>query len=144
MEYSNVHLLELPNELLFMILKHLNNTEMLHSLMGVNVRLDEIISDRIFTNSLTLMRLSMDNLFGPLAPRKLDRFCSEILSRIDEQVKWINVDGFSMERVLLAEKYSNLFGLGTYNITEKKFQRVLLGKKFQFRFFQSFLDQVSS
>lgn len=144
MKNSNVHLLELPNELLFIIFRHLNNTELLHSLMGVNVRLDEIISDRIFTNRLTLMRLSMDNLFGPLAPRKLDRFCSEILPQIGEQVISINVDAFSMERVLLAGKYSNLFGLGIYNITEKKFQQVLLGKTFWFRFFQSFPDQFSS
>ena len=126
MKNSNVHLLELPNELFVMILKHLNNTEMLHSLMGVNVRLDEIISDRIFTNSLTLMRLSMDNLFGPLAPRKLDRFCSEILPRIAEQVKWIHVDAFSMKRVLLAGKYSNLLVLAFTILRKRNFSESFL------------------
>ena len=122
MENSNVQLMELPDELLLMIFKYLENTEMLYSLMGVNVRLNEMISDPIFTKCLTLMRLSMDTMICSLVPRKLDRFCSEILPRVDKQVKWINVDAFSMERVLLAGKYSNLFGLGIYNIMEEVFQ----------------------
>lgn len=144
MENSSVQLMNLPNELLLMILKHLNSTEVRHSLMGVHVRFDEIISDPIFTHCLTLMRLSLDNVIYPLARRKLDRFCSQILPRIGEQVRWINVDAFSMERVLLAGKYSNLFGLGIYNVTQEAFQHVLLGEEFYFRFFQSFPDQFSS
>ena len=137
MENSTVQLMDLPDELLLMIFKHLDNREMLLSLMGVHVRLDEIISDPIFTKCLTLMRLSMDNVIYPLARRKLDRFCSEILPRIGEQVKGINADGFSMERILLAGQYPNLSGLGIYNITEEAFHRVL-GKKSHLILFQSF------
>ena len=122
-----MQLMDLPDELLLMILKHLDNMEMLHSLMGVHVRLDEIISDPIFTKYLALMRFSMDRVIRPLAPRKLDRFCSEILPRIAEQVKGINIDASSMESVLLAGKYPKLSDIGIYNITEEKFQRVLLG-----------------
>ena len=129
MDNSNVQLMNLPNELLMIILNYLDNTEMLLSLMGVNMRLDEIISHPIFTNCLTLMRLSIDKMPCPLAPRKLDRFCSQILPQIGEQVIWINVDAPSMERVLLAGKYSSLSGLGIYNITEEAFQHILLGKK---------------
>ena len=54
--------MDLPDELLLMILKHLDNTEMLHSLMCVHMRLDQIISDPIFTTCLTLMRFSIDNV----------------------------------------------------------------------------------
>ena len=129
MANSTVQLMDLPDELLLMIFKHLDNREMFLSLMGVHVRLDEIISDPIFTKCLTLTRLSEANLICPMVPRKLDRFCTEILPRIGEQVKWINIDSSSMESVLLAGKYPNLFGIGIYNITEEKFQHVLLGKK---------------
>ena len=142
MENSTVQLMDLPDELLLMIFKHLNNREMLLSLMGVHVRLDEIISDPIFTKCLTLTRLSKANLICPMDPLKLDRFCTEILPRIAEQVKWINIDASSMESVLLAEKYPNLFGIGIYNITEEKFQRVLLGKKFLVRILSIILTSI--
>ena len=75
------------------------------------------------------MRFSIDNVIYPMAPRKLDRFCKEILPRIDEQVKGISIDASSMEGVLLAGKYPNLYDIAIYNITEEKFQRVLLGKQ---------------
>ena len=43
------------------IFKKLNNVTVLYSLMGVNKRLDKIVHDYIFTNSLTLYKIVREN-----------------------------------------------------------------------------------
>ena len=46
--------------------------------MGVNMRLNQIISDLKFTNCLTLLRLLLNNIIYALDATKLDGFCLEI------------------------------------------------------------------
>jgi hypothetical protein len=100
--------------------------------MDVNMRLNQIICDPFFTNCLTLLKVSFNNVIYPLADAILDRFCLQILPEIHDNVKWLNVESLSMERVFLAAEYSNLYGLGIYNIEEETTQRFFAGKKFNF------------
>jgi hypothetical protein len=101
-------------------------------LMDVDMQLNQIICDPFFTNCLTLLRVSFKNVIYPLADAILDRFCLQILPEIHDNVKWLNVESLSMKRVFLAAKYSNLYGLGIYNIEEETAQRFFAGKKFNF------------
>jgi len=135
MNHSCVQLTDLPDELLMMIFKKLNNLQLLHSLMGVNMRLNQIICDPFFTNYLTLLRVSFNNVTHPVADAILQRFCLQILPEIHDNVKWLNVESLSMERVFVAAKYSNLYGLGIYNIDEGTAQRLFAGKKFNLSHF---------
>ncbi len=132
MDHSCVQLTDLPDELLMMVFKKLNNMQVLHSLMGINMRLNKIIFDPIFTSRLTLLRVSCNSAICPLTTTTLDRFCFQILPKIHHNVKWINVEPLSMERVLLAANYSNLYGLGIHNIGKEAAQRLFVGKKFNF------------
>ena len=123
----SIQLLDLPDELIVMILKKLNNIEVLHSLMGINRRLDGILFDSIFTRNLTLVRRS-DKEISPLADEMLERFCLEILPKIHEKIECLTVEPLSMERIFLIDNYPNLFKLGLVNISWEELLRLLDGK----------------
>jgi hypothetical protein len=134
MEYSSLQLNDLPDEILLIIFKNLNNTDLLYSLIGVNKRLNNIVHDSMFTSSLTLFNhLSYNNIY-PLSDLMLDRFCFQILPSIYHKIKWIDLEVSSMKRILSAN-YPILFGLGIYNIEKETDLDLFTGKIFLFQFF---------
>ncbi|CAF1503301.1 unnamed protein product, partial [Adineta steineri] len=126
MENSSVQLSDLPDEILMMIFKNLHNITLLYSLSGVNVRLNRIVHESIFTNRLTLVNFVSNRLIlqiysstyfaYPLSDLLLDRICSHILPQIHQKVKWLDIESSSMERILLSTNYPNLVGIALYNI----------------------------
>ncbi|CAF3172450.1 unnamed protein product, partial [Rotaria sp. Silwood2] len=114
MNHSNIDLLDLSNEILLIILKKLDNIDVLYSLCGINnERLDILLQDDIFINTLNLVSISstIDHL-------KLDRFCIYILPRICHFVKKFIIETISMERILLAGDYSKLTYLELFNFKQ--------------------------
>jgi len=132
MEYLCDQLTSVPDEILLLILNKLTNIEVLYSLIGVNVRLDKIASDPIFTEYLTLIKRSTNGIISSLDNSTLDRFCSEILPRIHRKIKWLNLEPLCMERILLAADYPNLHSLSLFNIHYETVVRLFVGKKFHF------------
>jgi hypothetical protein len=55
MEHSLIELGDLPDEILLILLKKLENIEVLNSLIGVNKRFSSIERDLTFTSHLSLM-----------------------------------------------------------------------------------------
>ncbi len=106
MEFSFVQLMDLPDKILMIILKKLDNVDVLYSLMNVNTRLNQIVHDPIFTTKITLTQPDI----------LLDRFCSEILPKIHHKIKWLKLESASMERILLACDYPNLCQLDIFII----------------------------
>ncbi|UJR30211.1 hypothetical protein I4U23_017749 [Adineta vaga] len=101
MNRSNVYLLDLPDEILLMILKNLNNVDVLYSLLDINNgRLDTLVQENTFTNILKFD--SIDDISF------INRFCIDILPRIYDHIKSFTLHPFFMERILLANKYPNL------------------------------------
>src|ERR1700722_19426392 len=100
MEHSIVQLIDLPDELLVMIFQRLNNVELLYSLMGINTRLDRIISDPVFTTYLTLFRYFSNHHICPLVDTVLGRFCSQILPKIHYKINVLHLESSSMGRIL--------------------------------------------
>ena len=113
MNYSRTHLMKLPDELLLIILKKLDNIDVLFSLMGLDTRLDQIIRDPCFTAEIDLIQLN-DNETCGLVDTYIDRFCLDILPEIHHHIKWLKVQSTSMERLLLAADYSNLSQLDIF------------------------------
>ncbi|CAF1559983.1 unnamed protein product [Rotaria sordida] len=134
MEYSSIQLNDLPDEIIFIILKKLNKLDVLYSLMDVNKRLNNIVHDPTFTNGLTLFNNLSCDCICPLPDLMLDRFCSQILPKIGHKIKWLDLEPFSMERIL-STNYPNLFGLGIYNIEKQAVLNLFTGKIVLFRFF---------
>jgi hypothetical protein len=113
MSLSSVHLLDLPNEMLFNILKKLDNADVLYSLLGIkNERLEKIIQDEFFSNTLNIALITRNTT---IINSILDRFCDYILPRIYFNVKCLIVEPESMERILLATPYPNLTELKIFN-----------------------------
>ncbi|CAF4241491.1 unnamed protein product [Rotaria magnacalcarata] len=116
MEHSLVQLDGLPDEILMIIFKTLDNYDVLYSLINVNKRLNIFVHDSIFTSNLTLMRCSFNDSKHPLSDTLLEQFYVRILPKIHHKIQWLNIESSSMERILLCTNYPNLYGLGLYNL----------------------------
>jgi hypothetical protein len=130
MNQSTVTLLNLPTEILLIILKKLNNMDVLYSLLDVdNQRLDTIVSDKTFTKSLNFVLTTTTDELLPITGSIIDQFCINILPKIDHNVKSLTLDSGSMERILLAAYYPNLTELKLFNFNDKIVSRYFIGKK---------------
>ena len=126
---SPVQLTDLPDELLLMIFKSMNNVQLLYSIAGVNSRLDRTIFDPIFTRNLTLFRsIGSNSLICSLVDSELHRFCSEILPQIHYEIHTLHLELSSMERILCASDYPNLRQLALYNIDDETAERIFSRK----------------
>ncbi|CAF3328068.1 unnamed protein product [Rotaria sp. Silwood2] len=117
MSRSNLNLLDLPDEILLLILKKLNNMDVLYSFININNKhLNSLAQEKIFSSTLNFV--SIDNV-SVIDQEKLDRFCKDILPKIHENVKCFIVEPLSMERILLAGEYPNLTELKLFNFTQE-------------------------
>ena len=128
MKHLCIQLTDIPNEILLLILTKLSNIEVLYSLISVNIRLDQIASDSIFTDHLSLLKRSSNGVTKSLDDRIFDRFYSEILPTIHHKIKWLDLEPSSMERVLLTVDYPNLHVLSLFNIERDLAVRWFAGK----------------
>lgn len=131
---SSIQLCDLPDEILMIIFKKLNNILLLYSLSHVDERLNRIIYDPMFTHRLSLLLFEETNQFVclayPLPSQILDRYCLDILPEIHENIKWLDVESSSFERVFSIKYYSNLVRIGFYNIQADAMLNFLSGKSF--------------
>jgi hypothetical protein len=143
MNRSDINLLDLPNEILLIILKNLDNIDVLYSLFGINSnRLDILVQEDLFINTLNLATMSSITDF------KLHRFCTSILPRIHHSIKKLILQTTSMERILLAGDYPSLTSLEFFNFEQKEVFRYFTGRQLtcsrminkQLPFFFSCLD----
>jgi hypothetical protein len=111
----------LPDEILLLILKNLNNFEVLYYFHDVNQRLKRITHDPIFTSHLNLVKWSCNKM--------INKFCSQILPEICEKVKWFNLESSLIRDILSSNKYSNLCGVNLYNVDETTINFLFTGKK---------------
>ncbi|CAF2823316.1 unnamed protein product [Rotaria sp. Silwood2] len=120
MSQSNLHLLDLPNELLFIILNKFGNVNALYSLLGrINERFDCLLQDNVFTKTLHLIKISSTyDYISSLDDSILSRFCSDILPKIHHNVKHLTLESKSMKRILLCGNYSNLVSLKVFHFTQ--------------------------
>ncbi|CAF2099029.1 unnamed protein product [Rotaria magnacalcarata] len=84
--------------------------------VGVHKRLNRIAQDSVFTNNLTLLISSSNGFVYSLPDPILDRFFSHILPKIHQKIKWLGLESLSIERILRATNYPNLYGISLYNI----------------------------
>ncbi|CAF3384683.1 unnamed protein product [Rotaria socialis] len=127
MNQSN--LLDLPTEILLIILKKLDNMDILYSLSGVdNQQLDSILQENTFTNNLKFVIITLTDDILSSADPVLNRFCIDILPKIHYSVKSLILDSISMEKILLAGDYPNLTQLKLFNFNENIVSRYFTGE----------------
>ncbi|CAF5074901.1 unnamed protein product [Rotaria magnacalcarata] len=88
-----------------------------------------------------MIRCSSNGSFDRLDDHIHDRFCSQILSSIHHNIKWLDVECSSMEDVLLCTSYPNLSGLGLHNIEKDIALRIFTEETPLTHIFQ---DKISS
>ncbi|CAF2837110.1 unnamed protein product [Rotaria sp. Silwood2] len=116
---SCITLFDLPNEMLLLILKKLNNIDVLYSLFGVdNQRLDPILQSEAFIKTLNFVLTTTSNDVLPIADSILNRYCIDILPKINYNVRSLILESESMERILLAADFPNLTELKLYNVND--------------------------
>ena len=117
MNQFGVRLLDLPDEILLIILRKLSNIDVLYSLLYINdERLDILAKEKIFSNILDFVS------FDPISSIdrfKLDRFCIDVLPRIHENVKYLILKPDLMECILLPSDYPNLTKLKLFNFKQE-------------------------
>ncbi|CAF3982361.1 unnamed protein product [Rotaria sp. Silwood1] len=142
MAHSLVQLNDLPDEILMIIFKNLNNDEVLYSLIGVNKRLNTFVHDSTFTSHLTLMRRFSNNTIHPLSDTIIDRFL-QILPSIHHKILWLDVESSNMERILLSTNYPNLYGLGLYNFEIEKVKHLFTNETILTDLFKNQISSVT-
>ena len=104
MDDSAITFLDLPTEIFYTIFKKLSNMHVLYSLFGVDdERLDTIVSNVTFTQSLNFVLTTTTDDLLPVCQAMLDRFCGDISPKIHKNVKSLSAHSESMERILLFE-----------------------------------------
>ncbi|CAF1424026.1 unnamed protein product [Rotaria sordida] len=125
---NDIHILDLPDEMLRAIFNKLNMADMLYSLVDVNQRFDRLALDSLYIYHLDFSIEAFNNYNSSTYTHILDRICSKILPRINQKVTKLTVDPLSMERILGAIDYSQLHSLSFVNFEPKILSRHLTDK----------------
>jgi hypothetical protein len=134
MAYRAVQLLDLPDEMLLMILKKLPCVHRLYSLEGINKRLDAMVVSKRNTNFINLGTInSGDDDICLNFDTILTRFCSHTLLRISHNVESFILEGAHVERVLLACDYPNLHNFNIVNFDADLAHCYLTGMNINYR-----------
>ncbi|CAF3169346.1 unnamed protein product [Rotaria socialis] len=115
MNHSTVSTVALSDEMLITILMKLNNVDVLFSLIGVNKKLDRLSRDITFTQSIDFVTI----LSNKKRKSILDRFCFDIIPRIQHNIESLTLDRLSIDRVLRIGNYPKLWRLTLVNLPLK-------------------------
>ncbi len=133
MTHSIISLLDLPDEILLIILKKLNWVHIFDSLFNVDERLDRLIIDSaIHAPCIDLVIMSSTHEISSIAKTILDRICSYILPQIHQYIQCLALESSSMERILLATNYPKLITLGLLECGPEMITHHLKGMEYLF------------
>lgn len=107
-EEAAVNLLDLPDEILIMIIKKLRAAEILYSFFGVNQRLHHLARSLTGTKYLDLLSISTNERCCIADFRPLPRFHHHILPEIHQNLEVLIVDQLWLINILLAGEYPHL------------------------------------
>jgi hypothetical protein len=111
MTHSNLHLLDLPDEILLIIMSKISNLDVLHSFIGVSKKLDRLARDIVHTRSIDFIGTISNDEIQSLSNKILDRFCQDILPRIHKNIECLTLESSSISRIFHSIDYPKLFKL---------------------------------
>ena len=133
---NHLNILDLPDEILFIIFNKLNMVDVLYSLVDVNQRFDRLVLDSLYIRDLdmtTIMNInSLYDQTSSIDTQVLSRICEKILPRIHHQVNKLTVEQYSMKQILLTANYPQLYSLSLINFQEEILYQYLTGILFYF------------
>jgi hypothetical protein len=132
---DDLNILDLPDEILFIIFKKLNTTDVLHSLVDVNQQFDRLALDSLYIRDLDMTDImTINSLYDQTSidTQILSKICSKILPRIHLKVHKLTIEQYSMKHILLAANYPQLYSLSLINFQEEILYQYLTGLLFNF------------
>lgn len=134
--HSNI--LDLPDEILLIILCKLNRTLAIYSLMDVNQRFRRLVLDtfyiRDFNMTNAILINSLYNHTSSIDTQVLSRIYSKILPRVQHQIQKLTIEEFSVEQVFHVSNYPQLYSLSLINFRVGTLYQHLKGIEFYFIF----------
>ncbi len=133
---TRLNILDLPNEILFIIFKKLSIIDVVYSVVDVTRRFHRLALDPFhirrldMTDNITVS--SLCNQTSSIDTQVLTRIFQKILPRIHHQAHQLTVEEYSMKQVLLAGNYPQLYSLSLINFEERIFRQYLTRMIFNF------------
>ncbi|CAF1190786.1 unnamed protein product [Adineta steineri] len=124
---NNLNIFDLPNEILFIIIKKLNLADVIYSLVDVNERFLQLLFDPFYIQNLNITLMTMKSFYQrtfSIHEQVLSNICKNILPKIHDQVKQLTIEQHSMKRIL-THNYSQLYSLSLVNFKEEILFRYL-------------------
>jgi hypothetical protein len=109
--------------------------DVLYSLIGVNRKLDRLARDITFTQYVDLVTILSNESNDSRNKSILDRFCFDILPRIQHNIQSLTLDSLSIDRVFRIGNYSKLHKL-TLNLQFEMASRIFNGMLAYFSLFK--------
>ncbi|CAF1391886.1 unnamed protein product [Adineta ricciae] len=121
---NNLHVLDLPDEVLLIIMKRLSMVNVLYSLVGVCKRLDQLVFDTNCTHHLDMTSMTMRSFYDrtySIEDRILSRNFQKIVPRICHQVNKLTIEPNTVQRVLQTASYLKLYSISFMNFPQEEF-----------------------
>jgi hypothetical protein len=133
---NHLSILELPDEILCLIIGKLNTFDVFYSLVNVNQQFNRLVFDSLYVHDLnmgTIMNInSWYDQASSIDPEVLSSICKKILPRIHSHVHKLTVAEYSMKQVLLAANYPQLYSLSLIDFQAETLYEHLTGVVFNF------------
>jgi hypothetical protein len=136
---TRLDILDLPDEILLIILKELTMTDAVYSFLNVDQRFDRLVVDSLSIRDLKITNImSINSLYNETSidTKVLSKICETILPRIHHQIHKLTVEEGSMKAILLAGTYPQLYSLSLINIQEEILYQQLTGMTTYFASFK--------
>ncbi|CAF2699707.1 unnamed protein product [Rotaria sp. Silwood2] len=118
-----MNILDLPNEILFIIFQKLDMIDVFYSCIKVNRRFNRLVLDSFFLRDLNMTTINdINSLYDQTSstdPKVLSRICEKILPRIYDHTYKLTVNEYSAKYMFLASNYSKLYSLSLINFQKE-------------------------
>ena len=131
----HLNILDLPDEILLIILKNVNLFDIISSLVGINRRLDRLIVDPLHIRHVDMTNDMIENSLSDLVSSTdveiLSKFCQNLLPRIHYHIEQLTLVPNSIKSILhTVDYYPQLHTLSLVFFQEDVFYRYLTGMRF--------------
>src|ERR1700728_2493777 len=118
---KHLNIVDLPNEILLIIINKLNIGDVFYSLVDINERFAQLVLDPLYIRNLDMTIMTMKSFYDrtfSIDDQVISRICENILPQIHSQVNKLTVEQDSIERILTVH-YPQLYSLSLVNFKEE-------------------------
>jgi hypothetical protein len=128
---NHANILDLANEIIFIIFQKLNMIDVFHSFVDVNRRFNRLVFDSFYIHDVNMTTVkdttSLYDQTSAMDPKVLSRICEKVLPRIHDHIYKLTVEECSAKQTFLASDYPKLYSLSLINFQEEILYEYLTG-----------------